>query len=608
MSPDDLESQKERERKRILEEIRRRAEEAELQRIEDEERRAGSGEPPPDATIAPVPPPAPVEPEPPPPPVRPAPPPEPPPFRSAPPPEPPPPAATPAPPPVEKRKSPVRPERTEHPRVADLRERLLVSIDRGKAEKAANLLEEFRTLVPDDPQLAEFAARVSALEDLGRRKREAELKAREEAARVRAEREEQEKQIGELLERAESSYQQEKYARALEALDAALAIDPTHKRAVKMRETVSEANELAEQIRSEEEKRRALEAAAAPPQARKEEPAPVAPGDVWGSATAKPQVELDGFTVPDEGTPASGARRKSALMARLARGAAERAAGIKVPVRTLATIGVLLVCAAVAYYVVDSIRSAVFPPRYSLLVLSPAAADTVEEYYADGFAGDMIRDLSVIGDLRVLDHPTSLSLRALKAPAADLARMVGAGHYLVCELVRSPDAVAVTVSLRDTIAPSPVFTRSYSVPPTEFASLRREIVRNVVDTMKIDLTDDERKTLRLTPWVTAQGYDLYLRGRAMLGHGNPAEILPAIEAFEGCLVNDSSFTYARSALGWAHILAYEEGLDTTAQRIGRAARAAQLAITQGAFHGETYRVWGMVAFHRGDVPVAVTRL
>lgn len=608
MASDDLENQKELERKRILEEIRRRAEEAELKRIEEEEQQSADAEPqelPPPAPIpkssAPATPPK----------AAPPPPPEPPP--------PPPPAPPPAPP------SPSPPRRQEPPRrrekppsrppspgagshAEELRERLVIALDRGKTDRASSLLEEFASLAPDDPELQVYQARVAALEQLAQRKREAEHRARDEAARVRAEREEHEQRITELLESADSLYQQEKYSKSLQALDEALALDPTHKRASKMRESVREAYELAEQIRKEEERRKAAEAATAPPAPKKQEPPPAGPGDVWGAAVSTPSTEADGFLIPGGDAQAGAVPPKPPLTARVANKVKRSATGIRIPVRTLLTVGVILACAAIAYYVVDTIRSAVFPPKYSILVLPPAAADSMEAYYVDGFAGDFIRDLSVIGDLRVMDQPTTMALRDLRSTGRDVARMVGAGYVLQYQLLRRPESVSLTVTLSDTASPRPVFSRSYDVPSTEFASLRREIVRTIVDTMQIDLTEDEQNVLRITPWVTARGYDLYLKGRALLVRRNPDDILRAIQAFEECLIYDSTFTYARSALGWAHILAFEGGLDTTGDRIARAARAAQLAIAQGAFHAETYRVWGMVAWHRGDIPLATTRL
>ena len=544
--------QKEFDRKRILDEIRRRAEEAELQRIEDEEKKSK----PRDAA------PAPRQEK-----------------------------------PATLRIVPVREQRVE-----EIRDRLIIALDRGKVDKAEDLFQELADLNPDDPDIPEYQERIETLRETHakRSRKAAEQKAQEDAARDREEREVREKKIGELLESADFYYQQEKYVRALESLDEALSLDPKHERVIRFRENIEKARQLAERIREEEARRKAEEASIAPPVAEKP-PEPVREDrDVWGSSVPLLHTEA-GFAAPVESGPVL---QKAPFFDRLV----ERISRIRVPVRPIVTALVVLVCAAAAYYVMQSIRNAVFPPKYSLLILPPETGPDQDDYFSSGFVEESIQDFSLVKELRVLGSSTTFSLRNSPARPLQIARALGVNYYMQYSLRRAAEDVLLQVSVFDTAKTVPVFRGSFTSSLREFPAVRKTILRSIVDTMKVELDDDVQKAFAPAQEVSVAGYDAYLRGRSFLAQSTPSSVVDAIAAFEWCLQTDSTFSPAQSALGWAHILAYEFDIDTTQLRLARASRAVQNSLRRGANFAETYRVWGMAAYYRGDYQQATARL
>ena len=113
MVSDDEAGQKSLERKRLLEEIRKRAEEAELKRLEEHEKGTASGGDPQSSSISD--------------------------NRSA--------------------------GRVSSPRVEELREKLTIALDRGLVEKAAGLLGEFTNLSPADTDLRSYQLRLAVLQE-----------------------------------------------------------------------------------------------------------------------------------------------------------------------------------------------------------------------------------------------------------------------------------------------------------------------------------------------------------------------------------------------------------------------------------------------------------
>ena len=149
-----------------------------------------------------------------------------------------------------------------------MKEKLGIALDRGLAEKAAPLLTALSALTPADPDLPELEARLTALQQEQAahvKKKQAEAKPKEDPAQARARRDAQKRKIGELLEQANTLYQQEKYEPALERIAGLLELEPGHTEALDLKEQVERAKHLADELKEEEERRRAADAAAAKP-------------------------------------------------------------------------------------------------------------------------------------------------------------------------------------------------------------------------------------------------------------------------------------------------------------------------------------------------------
>jgi tetratricopeptide (TPR) repeat protein/TolB-like protein len=562
MPPDGQSRDKELERKRLLEEIRKRAEEAELQRIEQEEKaadlsRKGKPSVPPDQ----LPPPHPSE-------------------------------------------QPVLSPREK--RLAELKERLGLALDRGKVEKASDILREYESLEPSPDDLAAFRQRLEVIE---REQEAAKPKKkgtdREEAAKLRAQREAQKKKIADLFEKTNSLYQQEKYAKATETVQQLIAIDPENEDALRLKEEIEKAQQLAEQIRAEEEKRRAEEAATMPPTP----PAPPVEkdiGDPWGAPIVQGDVGYDipniaGEEAKEEAPP------KPSVGERLEH-IAERASRIQVPTKAIVTTLSLIVVAVVAYLIIDRIQNAVFPPKFKLFVLPCVAADSTVEYAADGLTEEFINELAGISELRVLNATTSFAFKGQLARGMIFAKSVGANFVLDWNISRSGNELTLSLRLLDTVASKPVWSANVQSSMRELARVRNELCKTIVDTMGVPLTPQQISALRRPTVESAEAYDRYLLGRYLFRNTARFGWRAPIEAFDRAIAADSTFEDAFVASGWAHMMAYDSEADLSRARYTAAAFALRRALALGSKTGETYRLWGMVELYQGGYDKALAHL
>ena len=603
MDSEDRLKKMEEERKRMLEAIRRRSEEAELKRLEAEESKSVAREPFP-----------PVEP----PPTEPS--------VSSPPPAPPALEHPAFEPPVSREFSPfpvpdsipTALSAEEQQRALILKEKFLIAVDRGKAEKASEILSELNLILPHE-EILELRERLHLLEEEGpsgkARKHQAEppppVAARPEPEE-RPRKGGQRKKISELLENVNNSYQQEKYKAALEGIEEILQLDNENDEALRLKEEILRAKQLAEQIAKEDEKRRKEEAAARSALQKSERKSGriqsehrsgvhTSDKDFWGSSAASTDP-LGIAIMPEEKGPA--APPKPPLLDRIG-GILMK---IKIPVKPL-VIGLAVIAALVAgYVIIDNIRNAVAPPLYSVVVFPPSvnAADSSLRGLAEGLAVDMAQDLNAVTDLRVVGTSTAFALDASTMGNVQRCRVVGSNFYLRWSLAMQGQALLFQADLYDTASSKPLWTSRKVTSMQELPRVKTESARALVAAMNVKTNDEDQQMLRVVPTSDEYAYTSYLRARSMMRHPDAYPISAIIKMLDDAVSADSAFGRAQSALGWAHILAYEGG-DRSPAHLSEARARVQRAVALVLRNPEAYRVWGAAEFAQGQVDKAVER-
>ena len=556
--------------KNLLEEIRRRAEEAELRRIEDDEKVTG-------ATETPGAPPPPLSEE-------------------------PPPVAEPA---------PVMSKAVREQKILVLRERLNVAISRRRLDKARSLLADLGVLVPGDPGLVEFEKRIARAEP---KAPAAEVSAVPPAEAPKVERKVPrapkkpgavEKSVPELLEEAHEQYQQEKYEKAKKCVQTVLAQDPENEDALRLGEQIEKAEQIVELVKKEEARRKEAEAAEFGEVVATPVPAAAADDkDPWGTQTKGPPPAEPGLDLPpEEAGPV--APPKPPVMARML----EKASRVTIPWKPIVAVLVVAAAAVAGYLGVNYIKNKVSPPHASLLILPPVTAggDSALAYTADGFAEDLMSDLGLVPELRVIGAVSAFSLRRSSSSGVTMAKNFGASHYLQWNFSRVGDWVVISSTLYDTLSGKSLMVNRQQSSLRELPAARQEFAARVLAGLKLVPDNEPAMLLRRVGAGNAPAYDAYLHGRHALAHPAEHSLSEAIGLFTAAIRADSTFPQAHSALGWATILEYESEEEPNGALLNQALSSVQRAIGLGWRVPETFRVWGMIEMFRLEFAKALER-
>ena len=604
MPSDDQHNQSDSARKQLLEEIRKRAEEAEMKRLEEEDRtRTGRR----DAENLKT--------------------------------------RTPAPFPVPASETPAAGNKAAiEQKILVLRERLHSALERGKAEKAAELFAELNRLSPDDPGLADLRSRLDVLQEERAKARDREATriaftpppeppapapvaperpepspapppapapppprvAPRPQAEDKAEREKRRRKVADMMEVANNYYQQEKYDKALVYVAEVLNLDPSHGEATTLRAQIMKARDLEERVRQEDEERRAMENAAGGSKRRpREEPPPPASGrptDFWGASLSQ-KLESDYDIVPEEKGPVG------PPPVPLSQRVVNRLSQVRIPLKPVLTIAAVAVLALAIWLLVDYIRNSVSPARYSVLILPPVTAgDTSLGYVAAGFSEDLIAEMGRIGDVRVINPATADAFGASAAPAGQIARALGANYVLSWSIGRAPGSFNIQLAFADTLTGKRLWGSAFHVSERELSGTLPEIVRGLAQGMGIRALTAEGSPVNVVATNNEAAYDEYLRGRALLRSGDTFSPEEALTLFEQSLRLDPDFAEAHAAAAWAHILAYETSVEMQQSHVAQAVSEVQKALSGGARTSETFRAWGLAEQCRGDFDKAILRL
>ncbi len=667
----DKDNQSAPQRGKILEEIRRRAEEAEMKRLEEEDQQEEHlGVPEEDAgPVAPPPTPFPV---------------------------------------------PEMPgladsgQAAREQRVAILIERIQIALDRGRLEKAKELVAELGSLAPGDSQVTVFRARIEGMEEAARRAREKKAaeekaaaakaaalkaaaekaaaekaaalkaaaekaaaeraaalkaaaekaaaekgatdsaaaeraaveKAAEEAAaratmaqkaaeqkppstrmtessrspkpeppkadpaREREERAARRKKLNAILTQANSLYQQEKYEAATQALQGVFDLEPEHEEALQLREQIEKSKQFADKIRQEEARHKAEQTAQREATPRPEPPPkPAEPDkDFWGTKSA-PQPELPFELAPQEKGPVG--PPKPPLMDRLV----ERASRVHVPVKPLLIGAGAIVLTVLIYMAVTNLVTAVVPPKPSLLVL-PAVADPLDSTLvatADGFVESLIRDLSHVPELRVVNPASAFAVRRSNATPGALARTMGTSYVLQSSMGRLGEKYILTATFVDTATGKVRWTGKQTFSTLDAPAARMEFVSNLLRTLEVAVPPTLQLEIRKRPTSSDAAYEAFQRGLTIERHPETFPAGVSLSAFTQALASDSSYPEAQVALGKALMRSFE--VDKNAPR-GYATRAlfcVQKAMSAGLRSSDVFVVWGQVELSRNQYAKAEER-
>jgi serine/threonine protein kinase/tetratricopeptide (TPR) repeat protein len=241
------------------------------------------------------------------------------------------------------------------------------------------------------------------------------------------------------------------------------------------------------------------------------------------------------------------------VMQCLGKDPAERPDSASAIVRALETVSTPNAVATPATPVTPPAAKAV--PGIAVLPFTNMSGDPENEYFSDGITDDLIGALTSLKGLRVAARTSSFAFKGRNVELATVGSTLGVRTVLQGSVRRAGNRVRVTVQLMNAAEGTQLWSERYDRNLDDIFAIQDEIVRGIVDQLKVTLGLEQTVAAQLVAPQTddLEAYQLCLRGREAAYMRSPASLRRAIEYFRQALGRDPDYARAHLGLAEAHI-------------------------------------------------------
>jgi TolB-like protein/tetratricopeptide (TPR) repeat protein len=188
--------------------------------------------------------------------------------------------------------------------------------------------------------------------------------------------------------------------------------------------------------------------------------------------------------------------------------------------------------------------------RWSVAVLPFAnlSADPEGEFLGDGLAEEITNALARVRALRVAARTSAFAFKGRRVDIRQIGRDLGVGAVLEGSVRRAGNTLRATVQLIDVATGYHLWSERYDRPMRDVLAIQDEISRSVVQTLRVILTESERRALGSMPTTSATAYEYYLRGRQFFHQSRRKSLEYALQMFRQALESDPGFALAHAGI------------------------------------------------------------
>ncbi|HEY0784997.1 MAG TPA: tetratricopeptide repeat protein [Acidobacteriaceae bacterium] len=188
----------------------------------------------------------------------------------------------------------------------------------------------------------------------------------------------------------------------------------------------------------------------------------------------------------------------------------------------------------------------------AVLPLRNLSGEPAQEYLADGVTEALIGRLSTIHTLRVVSHTSVSRFKDPQLSVSEIARHLGVDAVVEGSVTKQGDRLRVTAQLIRATTDEHLWSETYDRQMRDALTLESELAQSIAEKVQVTITGAERQRLSSAAPVAPEVYELYLKGRFALDHGNKEDLDEGIRDFEEAVNRDARFAPAYLGLAVAY--------------------------------------------------------
>ncbi|HEX2249612.1 MAG TPA: protein kinase [Gemmatimonadales bacterium] len=199
-----------------------------------------------------------------------------------------------------------------------------------------------------------------------------------------------------------------------------------------------------------------------------------------------------------------------------------------------------------------------------------------QEYFADGITEEIINALSKIRSLRVASRSSAFAFKGKSVDIRRIGEQLNVTSILEGSVRKAGNRLRVTAQLVNASDGYHLWSERYDRDMEDIFAVQDDIATRVAETLRVVLSDEERRAMEVTPAADIRAYDYYLRGRELTFRHQPKAYQHALQMFQRAIEIDPAYArgYAGLADCYAWLYHYLESTETNLRKAEEASRKA----------------------------------
>ena len=217
----------------------------------------------------------------------------------------------------------------------------------------------------------------------------------------------------------------------------------------------------------------------------------------------------------------------------------------------LSTPATVAVAVGAAQAMVQEISTA---KSVAVLPFENMSTDPENEYFSDGITDDIIAQLSKISALKVISRTSSMQYKKSAKKITAIAQELGVGAILEGSVRKAGQRVRIVAHLVDPRTEQHLWGDTFDRKLDDIFEVQSEVAQQITGALSVALSPEEKQRVEKKSTGDVDAYNLYLLGRFHANKWAEADVLKAIECFQGAIAKDPAYAVAYAGLADAYEL------------------------------------------------------
>jgi serine/threonine protein kinase/Tfp pilus assembly protein PilF len=241
-----------------------------------------------------------------------------------------------------------------------------------------------------------------------------------------------------------------------------------------------------------------------------------------------------------------------------------------------------------------TIPQAVVSTAKSIAVLPFAnmSNDAENEYFTDGMAEELINALSKIQSLRVASRTSSFAFKGKNEDIGDIGRKLKVSTVLEGSVRKAGNKLRIAAQLINVADGYQLWSERFDRDMEDVFAIQDEISAAIFDSLRVILSEGEKKAIERDRPVNLQAYEYYLRGRQFIHQWSRSGLEYARQMFRRAIEIDPDYALAYAGLADSCSLLYMN-CDAREQNLTQGNAASRRALELGPDLAEAHLASGL---------------